>query len=371
MKLSDLIRHTQKLMPNYTKYFSEELKVTSLTAEENICTVITENEHNFASGDLFTLQGAKVINEIVSLTQYRGIGTLVTRFSHQVTKNSPLRVGDSTHIEISGANEEEYNGKFLIMGIPNDNVIEFSIDDTAPYQATGNPIIKEDAYANFNGRQRVSEVIDANTFKFELPYNPATNIATGEMTINTGIRISGDFNVQNAIKAYEEQGQNELWGFLVLDGANVSKSRTNGTDAISTFAKGVSSSLSLIQDVSFFVFVPTADNYCWVDEVDLMQELRPAILKTLHNARFKSGVFDEDCYLSFIGDNPVDTDGTAYSIYQYKFQTTLNIYNEDGIEKEFAPKIKQFTIHEKNNLEDLEQTIQYISTGELPNESID
>ena len=65
----------------------------------------------------------------------------------------------------------------------------------------------------------------------------------------------------------------------------------------------------------------------------------------------------------------MDTDGTAYAIYQYKFQTTIDIYNEDGIEKEFAPRIKNFAIHEKNNFADSDYTPEYISTGDLPDES--
>lgn len=370
MKLSDLVRHAQKKLPKYTGYFSNSLKVVSLKAVGNTCTVVTEEPHNLKERDLFTLEGAKVSNKIKSLTQSRGIGTLITEKPHEITRNSPLREGDSTHINIYNANEAEYNGKFLIMDIPNENVIEFSIDANAPMVATGQPEIKEDVYANYNGRQLVSTVIDENTFTFVLPYMPAIDEATGDIYIKNGIRISGDFNVHNAIKAYEEQAQNELWGFVVLDGANVSKSRVNGTDAISEFVKGADLNMELVQDVSFFVFIPTSDDYCWIDQVDICQSLRTAVLKTFHKARFESGVSDEDCYLSYIGDNPVDTDGTAYTIYQYKFQTTLNIYNEDGVEKDFEPRIKGFKLYEKNNLEDSDYTPEFISEGDIPDESI-
>lgn len=409
MKLSDLVRHAQNKLPLYTRYFSDSISVTKLTAENNVCTAITSEKHNLKAGDLFTLEGAKISNKIVDLYQNRGLGVMKTQYPHEVTKNSPLRVGDSTHITIHNCNVEEYNGSFLIMDIPDAYTIEFSIDENAPrfgfigidagniqenremyfdagiiaengleYIDSGNvatrtiPEIKEDAYANFNGRNRVDEVIDDYTFKFSLPYTPATNEATGDMKISSGIRISGDFSIQNAMKAYEENAENELWGFVVLDGANVSKSKTTGTDAISEFVKGADSSLSLVQDVSFFVFVPTADDYCWIDYSDICQTLRSAVLKTFHNARFESDLStEEDCFLSYVGDNPVDTDGTAYAIYQYKFQTTIDIFNEDGIEKEFAPRLKNFAIHEKNNFENSDDTVEYVSEGELPDEDID
>lgn len=371
MKLSEIIKHCQKTLPKYTSYFSDAISVTSLTSVNNICTVVTEEPHNLKAGDLFTIEGAKVANKIVSLTQTRGLGTLITEHPHEVTKNSPLRDGDSTHIEIYNANEEEYNGRFLIMAIPNANVIEFSIDSDAPAVATGEPEIKEEVYATYNGRQLVKEIIDDNTFTFALPYVPEATKATGDIKIKNGIRITGDFSVTHAIKAYEEMETDELWGFVVMDGVSVSKSRVNFTDAISTFVKGADLNIDAIQDISFFIFVPTSSDYCWTDFVDLCQDLRNPILKTLHNARFDSGVTDEDAYLSFVGDNPVDIEGTAYLVYQYKFQTTLNIYNEDGVVKEFKPKIKGFKMYEKNNNEELEGTVQYISEGEIPDESID
>ena len=368
MKLSDIIRHTQKNMPKYSGYFSNVIKVEELTSIKNTCTVKTDKPHNLKSGDLFTIEGAKFSNKIVSLTQKNGLGVLITEHPHEVTKNSPLREGDSTHIHIYNANEEAYNGEFLIMAIPDENTIEFSISENAPAKATGTPEIKEQAVATYNGRQLVSTVIDDTSFTFMLPYIPASNTATGNMYIKQGIRISGDFSVQHAIKAYEENGANELWGFVVLDGANMSKSRTNGSDAIMTYEKGNALKGDLIQDVSFFVFIPTSDDYCWVDYVDICQELRYAVMKTLHNARFSSGSFDDDCYLTFVGDQPVDTEGTAYAIYQYKFQTTINIYNEDGVEPEFTGRLKSFELHDKNNFENLKGTKEYISIGELPNE---
>lgn len=370
MKLSDIIKHTQEILPKYTEYFSNVLKVTSITSIKNTCTVVTSEPHNLKKGDLFTLEGAMISNKIISLTQAKGLGTLITENPHEITKNSPLREGDSTHITIFNADQEEYNGTFLIMGIPNENVIEFSIDSNAPMQATGTPEIKENCYATYNGRQIVSTVLDENTFTFMLPYIPASKEATGDMIIKKGIRISGDFSIQNAISAYEEMGKNELWGFLVLDGANISKSKVNGTDALAEFVKGADLNLNLIQDLSFFVFGAMTDDYCWTDFVDICQELRKPILKTLHNARFNSGLSDETCYLSFVGDQPVDTDGRAYAIYQYKFQTTIDIYNEDGIEKDFSPRLKHFAIYEKNNFNNSDDTPEYVSKGDLPNESI-
>ena len=57
-------------------------------------------------------------------------------------------------------------------------------------------------------------------------------------------------------------------------------------------------------------------------------------------------------------------------LYQYQFQTTINIQNEDGVDTEFMPAMREFEIHEKNNAGDSEFTPEFISEGELPEKMI-
>ena len=372
MKLSDLVKQAQNKLPLYTDYFSDKVKVISLTAgiDGKTCRLETKDAHSLVEGANFTIQGAKVQNKIVSLTQSHGLGRLVTEYNHQVTKNTPLRKGDSTHITIQGAEQEEYNGTFLIMDIPNCNVIEFSIDKNAPAEATGSPYITEDCYANFNGRQTVKEVIDENTVEFELEKATQIDEAVGDIYIRTGVRISGEYSIEHALEAYEQNDTNELWGFCVLDGANVSKSRVNKTDAIATVLAGADVRAELVQDFNFFVIIPTTSEYCWVDFVDLANELRKPIMKTFHRARLESGATDEDCHLAFVGDQPVDTTTKAFMVYQYKFQTTINVQNEDGVEPEFSPAIRSLDMYHKPNFANGEDTEYMHTEGDIPDEYI-
>ena len=372
MKLSDLVKQAQNKLPLYTDYFSDRVKVTSLTndGQSTVCTLETEDAHSLQVGADFTIQGAKVKNRIVSLTQTHGLGRIVTEFNHQVTKNTPLRKGDSTHIPIQGAEQEEYNGTFLIMDIPNCNVIEFSIDKNAPATATGNPYITQDCYANYNGRHTVSAVVDDNTVQFDMGSIPDAQTAVGDIYIRTGVRISGEYSIEHALEAYEQNDTDELWGICVLDGANISKSRVNKTDAIATVMSGLDVRAELVQDFNFFVIIPTTSEFCWIDFVDLAQELRKPILKTFHRARLESGATDEDCHLAFVGDQPVDTTTKAFMVYQYKFQTTINIQNEDGVEPEFSPAIRSLDMYHKPNFANGEDTAYMHTEGDIPDEFI-
>lgn len=367
MRLSDLVIHARKKLPLYTDYFSEKIKVSNIVVEGNEATMTTEAPHHLEAGATFTIQGAKTKNRIVSLTQKHGLGRIVTEYDHQVTKNTPLRVGDSTHITIYGANEEIYNGTFLIMDIPNCNVIEFSIDANAPLTATGNPYLLEERYGSINGAQKVTELTNKNTVKFLLNAGVENPDANGDIYIRSGIRISGEFSIEHALESYEANGTNELWGFCILDGANVSKSRLNKTDAISTAQLGTDLRAELVQDFNFFVIIPTTSDYCWIDFVDLAQELRKPILKTFHRAKVESGVTDEDSYLAFVGDNPVDTTTKAFMVYQYKFQSTINLQNEDGIEEEFSPALRNLEMTHRNNF-GTEDSLEIFSEGDIPDE---
>lgn len=365
MRLSDLVKQAQKKLPLYTGYFSNKITVKSLTAEGNVCTLETDSPHGLVAGQEFIVNNAKIKNNIVSLTQNHGLGRLVTEAPHQVTKNSPLRKGDSTHITIQGANDEAYNGTFLIMDIPNANVIEFSIDTNAEQEATGSPYLKEDCYANYNGRQTVATVISDKILTFNLPEAPSSDTAIGDIFIYSGIRVSGEYSIEHAIEAYEANGSGELWGFCVLSGANVSKSRVNHTDAIATVQMNADVRIDLIQDFDFFVIIPTTSEYCWIDFVDLANDLRKPILKTFHRARLATDMTDEDSYLAFVGDQPVDTTTKAFMIYDYKFQSTINISNEDGIEPEFEPAIREVRMYNKDNL-GTEDAIQMFTEGDIP-----
>lgn len=373
MKLNDLVKLAQKKLPLYTDKFSKKIAVTNLSGEANstICTLSTGTvEHGLEVGEEFIINGAKRENKIVSLTQNHGLGRLVTEFAHQVTKNTPLRAGDSTHITIQGANEEAYNGTFLIMDIPNANVIEFDISSSAPTEATGKPILAEDTYSNYNGRHIVKTVEDKYTITFETDRVPDTATPIGDIFIRTGVRISGEYSIDHCIEAYEAVGNDELWGFCVLNGANVSKSRVNKSDAIATAELGTDIRIELIQDFDFFIIIPTTSEYCWIDFVDLAQDLRKAVLKVFHRAKVDSGVTDNDAYLAFVGDQPVDTTTKAFMIYQYKFQTTINIQNLDGIEPDFTPAIREFEMHHKDNL-GTEDAYNIDSYADIPDELLE
>ncbi len=70
---------------------------------------------------------------VSSITQSSGTATLVTGSSHNYDLHSVL--------EITGANESQYNGEFRVTNVVDANTLEFTIDAGAPASATTGSVI--------------------------------------------------------------------------------------------------------------------------------------------------------------------------------------------------------------------------------------
>ncbi len=368
MKLSDIVKQLQNNLPLNTTLFSNTISVSNLTLAGTTVTATTATAHGLAVGNNVVINGATTPNPITSLTQSNGLGRLVTNYNHDITKNTPFNKGDSTHITITGANESDYNGTFLIMNIPNSNVIEFSITETAPATATGLPVLEEDIRKFYNGRQVVTAVPSTTTFEYTITDIPLATTAGGTITVNTGARISGDKSLEHAIRAYTKQPHNALWGFAIFDGSEVSKQRVNQSDSLANFRAGNDLSQRDINNFSFYVFIPSSQtNECPIDEVDTALELLPAILKSLHLAKFDTGLNDGNTNLAYIGNNFAgEAEGDAFIIWQYRFQSEVWTGNTDGVDPDYATAFRHFEF--TGTFE--ENTGEIITEGDLPDEKV-
>lgn len=376
MRLRDIALHAQKTLPLYVDGFSKVVSVVDITAEDNLLTIETAEPHNLTEGEMLVLNGAYVPTKILSLTNDNGLGRLITDGYHNVTQNTPLREGDSTHITIVNANEEDYNGEFLIMDIPYGNVIEFSVDKNAPSVATGdNILLDEKCPSELNGLHHAQTILSDLKFTCLLPTpveNPVSfDDFTGNITMSGQVMIGSAFSLQHAGSLYTEKDTGEFVGYVVIDGADVSKSKVNGTDAIASARAGTDLRLEAIQTLNFYVFIPTKSEYAWDDYIDLCNnELRMAVLKTFHGLRITSGLYDTDNHLAYVGDTPVDTEGTATMVYNYKFQTTIFISNEDGVKSDYSRALRSFSIDGSNTFGEDESMPHLTAEGDLPDENI-
>lgn len=103
MKLKQIVNQLRAVLPKYTSRFSNTITLDSLISSGSTATA-TKTSHGFLNGEYVTIKGAKIPYIVESLTRVGTQATIITTNDNQVTFEE-----DGT-VEISGANESDYNG---------------------------------------------------------------------------------------------------------------------------------------------------------------------------------------------------------------------------------------------------------------------
>jgi hypothetical protein len=103
MQAEQLVNQLKAVLPRYTGDFTTNTAITSITRSGTTATVTTDTDHNLIVGDKVLINGAKVPTTISSLTRNGNYALVITASDH------PLFRGNTT-VEISGADQTDYNG---------------------------------------------------------------------------------------------------------------------------------------------------------------------------------------------------------------------------------------------------------------------
>jgi hypothetical protein len=103
MKTEEIVNQLKAILPRYTGDFTTNLSVSSLTQTAGVATATTATAHGLTVGKKVLIVGAKVPLTITSLTRVGNYVLAITSGKH------PLIRGNTT-VEISGANQSDYNG---------------------------------------------------------------------------------------------------------------------------------------------------------------------------------------------------------------------------------------------------------------------
>lgn len=103
MKTEEIVNQLKAILPRYTGDFTTNLSVSSLTQTAGTATATTATAHGLTVGEKVLIVGAKVPLTITSLTRTGNYVLAITSGKH------PLIRGNTT-VEISGADQSDYNG---------------------------------------------------------------------------------------------------------------------------------------------------------------------------------------------------------------------------------------------------------------------
>jgi len=222
MKTEEIVNQLKAILPRYTGDFTTNLSVSSLTQTAGVATATTATAHGLVVGEKVLIVGAKSPLSITSLTRVGNYVLAITSGKH------PLIRGNTT-VEISGANQSNYNGTktlytdknhFLsaplidiesitisgttatvttkadhgyvnnanvevqIFGASNENYNKVTTLNSVPTSTTFTYTVHgatQDAAASHARSLQCKQIINAYTFIFEVSGNPVTP-ATGTIT---------------------------------------------------------------------------------------------------------------------------------------------------------------------------------------------
>lgn len=324
MRSQDVINQLAIVLPTLVDDFTDQFNVTSLTRSGTTVTANTDTPHGLTVGKQVSINGAQTPIDIISIDRVGMIATLITSADHDITENAGFDV------QISDANEAEFNGTFTLYSVPNRRTIKFKVADTGPLSATGSPLLLNgtNIFQTYNGLREVTAVPTTTSFEYEIPDSTLFSPASGTIIAKTNPRISGgvDFEVIN--NAYTKHLSGQAWAFVVIGDSLADKNRNIDTDSTDNIQSGHYFNQRLIQSIQIFVFLPTSEQISARKARDRCEELLKPICNSILGYRFPSLVENENNPLMLSGHG-AQAYSKAYYVHQYAFEATLQLGPSD------------------------------------------
>lgn len=314
MNLSELVAHVQSILPLYNNSLSVSKSITDLTKSGNDVTVSCI-QHGLSVGDNVLLSGVKTVVQITDITTVNGVATATCATDHDLSYPYINKVNMSSTIS-------EYNGDKRITSVPSSTTFTFNVTGS-PAQGTGT--LHTFHSIGFNGWHEITAVLDANKFQFTFNNDRLTAGSGSDMKLVTGLQISAVATLERAIKLYTDKKINTPFLFVVPEGSDASADRNTQNDANSETTSTEQFYLKLVNNFSFYLFVPTVNELTGSKAIDLAFNILPSLYKTV--AGYRPSTFFQNTSNTLmvpLGHGAISYND-AYLVYSYSFETTETI----------------------------------------------
>ena len=327
MRAEDFILQLAVRLPALVDDFTTPFSISSLTRSATTVTATTTTVHGLTVGKSVNVVGAQTPISINTITRVGIVATLVTATDHDMTE------GAFTTVEISGANEAEFNGTFTLVRVLNRRTITFKVADSGPGTATGTPLLLNGSspLQSYNGLKDVTAVPTTTTFQYEITDSTLFTPASGTITAKTSPRISGAVDDERALESYTKQKAGDAWLYVVVNDAVANKSRTLEIDGTDNVQRTNHFKQFLAQTVSLFVFIPTAGQISGRKARDRAEELFRPICQSVLFAKFDSLLATGKYNALMFNEHGFHGYNTAFYIHRYTFEMTLLMSIDDTI----------------------------------------
>ncbi len=327
MRAKDFIQQLSARLPTFVDDFTTSFSISSLTRSGTSVTATTTTAHGLAVGKSVNVVGAQTPITISSITRVGIVATLVTAADHDMTE------GVFTTVEISGANEPEFNGTFTLLKVKNRRTITFKVADSGPTSSTGLTLLLNGSspLQSYNGLKNVTAVPTTTTFQYEITDSTLFTPASGTITAKTQPRISGAATSERALASYTAQKTDDAWLYVVMNDAVANKSRTLEIDGTDNIQRTNHFKQFIAQTISLFVFIPTSGQISGRKAMDRAQELFRPISQSILFAKFDSLLANGKYDALMFNEHGLEGYNTAFYIHRYTFEMQLLMGIDDTI----------------------------------------
>jgi hypothetical protein len=337
-----ILNRLREILPQYTKDFSDEFTVSSLTKSGTTITA-TVNNHGLLTGDYISIANAKKVVNIISITTQNNIATVTVNQEHQLTDPSFLSK-EWLPIKIEIANTTNYNGIFDLLTVPDAFTFTFKVNSLLPTENSGSLLIYDSKYG-WNGYKQITKIDDNN-----ISYQNTSNIGTqavGDIKLYKGSRIQDVASIER-LQAFYNNQQKKSWLFVYVDRKETEKSGSAIT-ASNAQNRGQKFLVETLQYFSLLIIIPTKtdqyDDSFGGRTSDLARSYEIPILKSIVNYRFDSDLSQakyQPC--DYLSTEPFDY-GIAYVGCRFDFVIKGYIEDRDVYDELYkATPLKQIGV---------------------------
>lgn len=336
MRASDIINQLLACLPLETDWFTDTIPMTSMAYAAPTLTVNTTGPHGLKIGNRAALVGVSSPIDISSFTRTGQVGTITVARAHDRTYEGVTALDVVT---VSGAVESEFNGTFILTGVPDRLTLTVAMADPGPSPptssgpATGSPVAedidREDR--SYNRLMAIDTVPTTSQFTVVSPITGADAPLIPAAELRVKPRISGAVSLDRAIETYTAQKTDKSWAYVVLGDAQGSRGQEHKNDAVDVQTLNTSYRQQVACPFSVIVFSPAINEVAARRARDRMTDLWAPLSRCLLGKTFPTALGCGNSHpVNFVGHGFLDyTNG--YYVHGFSYEAIEELGFDDTV----------------------------------------
>ena len=358
MKISEVVDQLQLIIPKYTDIFSSNLSISTIVSLNGVATITTTLDHKLSTGDAITISDVSYNNPIEEISKDGLIFSIKVNGKHDLT----FGYNGYEKVSLNGFTDNDWNSDFDLISVQDRNNFKIRSSNSLP-TLNGNEALEEITVGGVNGRYSVV-VVSATELEITGSFD---NGYYSSGKVKKGIRIAGTATLTRALEQYTKQNISDLWMFVTMADAIMSKNRTTYNDSYATIAQGQDMRMRIIDGFSVFLVKNVKNDISAVDAVDICRhDMLLPLTKSLFGAKFSTGLSTTSDFITVLtGHNQILYDRSTF-VYEYTFEFSYDFILADTVENTDTRAFSEIDYTQSIGTEDTTDALVNFELGSEP-----